>query len=119
LHHDERHQHDSEQGRNHEQDAANDICGHRSGGSLHRVSGGRGALSGALDLARGLAIVTNDRGLAVFDLMRHKRGDDAVLIAVDLIERDGEDLRRTPIEQRQRKPAKLVRRPHCCRRHRR
>ena len=64
-------------------------------------------------LIDGEAIVTNDRGLAVFDLIRHKRhGDDAVLIAFDLIELDGEDLRRTPIEQRKRTLAKLVRRPH-------
>jgi bifunctional non-homologous end joining protein LigD len=49
----------------------------------------------------------------VFDLIRHKRhGDDAVLIAFDLIELDGEDLRRMPIEQRKRKMAKLVRGPY-------
>ena len=64
-------------------------------------------------LLDGEAIVTNDRGLAVFDLIRHKRhGADAVLLAFDLIELDGEDLRRTPIEQRKRKLAKLVRAPH-------
>ncbi|MGB5182599.1 MAG: DNA ligase [Xanthobacteraceae bacterium] len=64
-------------------------------------------------LLEGEAIVTNDRGLAVFDLIRHKRhGDDAVPIAFDLIELEGEDLRRTPIEQRKRKLAKLVRGPH-------
>jgi bifunctional non-homologous end joining protein LigD len=64
-------------------------------------------------LLDGEAIVTNDRGLAVFDLIRHKRhGDDALLIAFDLIELDDEDLRRTPIEQRKRTMAKLVRRPH-------
>jgi ATP-dependent DNA ligase len=35
------------------------------------------------------------RGLAVFDLIRRQRhGADAVLIAFDLIELDGEDLRR-------------------------
>jgi bifunctional non-homologous end joining protein LigD len=64
-------------------------------------------------LLDGEAIVTNDRGLAVFDLIRHKRhGEDAVLIVFDLIELEGEDLRRTPIEQRKRKLAKLVRGPH-------
>ncbi len=64
-------------------------------------------------LLDGEAIVTNERGLAVFDLIRHQRhGDDAVLIAFDLIELDGDDLRRTPIEQRKRTLAKLVRRPH-------
>jgi bifunctional non-homologous end joining protein LigD len=64
-------------------------------------------------LLDGEAIVTNERGLAVFDLIRHKRhGDEAVLIAFDLIELEGEDLRRMPIEQRKRKLAKLVRGPH-------
>ncbi len=59
------------------------------------------------------AIVTNDRGLAVFDLIRHRRhGDDAVLIAFDLIELSGGDLRRRPLEERKRRLAKLVRGPH-------
>ena len=71
------------------------------------------ALSARSFLLDGEAIVTNERGLAVFDLIRHKRhGDDALLIAFDLIELDGEDLRRTPIEQRKRILAKLARRPH-------
>ncbi len=64
-------------------------------------------------LLDGEAIVTNDRGLAVFDLIRHKRhGDDAGLIAFDLIELAGEDLRRRPLEERKRRLAKLVRGPH-------
>src|SRR5947207_10249852 len=55
-------------------------------------------------LLDGEAIVTNDRGLAVFDLIRYQRqGDDAVLIAFDLIEFEGEDLRRNPIVQRKHK----------------
>ncbi len=59
-------------------------------------------------LLDGEAIVTNERGLAVFDLIRHKRhGDDAVLAAFDLIELNGEDPRHMPIEQRKRKLAKL------------
>jgi bifunctional non-homologous end joining protein LigD len=59
------------------------------------------ALSARSFLLDGEAIVTNERGLAVFDLIRHQRhGDDAVLIAFDMIELDGEDLRRTPIEFR-------------------
>jgi ATP-dependent DNA ligase len=42
-------------------------------------------------------------GLAVFDLVRRKQhGANAVLIAFDLIELDGEDLRPTSIEQRKR-----------------
>ena len=47
----------------------------------------------------------------MFDLIRHKRhGGAAVLCAFDLIELDGEDLRRSSIEYRKRKLAKLVRR---------
>jgi bifunctional non-homologous end joining protein LigD len=64
-------------------------------------------------LIDGEAIVTNAKGLAVFDLIRRKRhGGDAVLIAFDLIGLDGEDLRRSPLEYRKRKLAKLVRGPH-------
>jgi ATP-dependent DNA ligase len=39
-------------------------------------------------------------------------GDRAVLCAFDLIELNGEDLRRSPIEDRKRTLAKLVRGPH-------
>ncbi len=71
------------------------------------------ALPGRSFLIDGEAIVTNECGLAVFDLIRQQRhGADALLIAFNLIELDGEDLRRTPIEQRKRILAKLVRRPH-------
>jgi bifunctional non-homologous end joining protein LigD len=63
-------------------------------------------------LIDGEAIVTNGDGLAVFDLIRHKRrGEAAVLCAFDLVELDGEDLRRSSIEYRKRKLAKLVRGP--------
>jgi bifunctional non-homologous end joining protein LigD len=71
------------------------------------------ALSARSFLLDSEAVVTNERGLAVLDLIRHQgHGDDAVLIAFDLIELDGEDLRRMAIEQRKRTLAKLVRRPH-------
>jgi bifunctional non-homologous end joining protein LigD len=44
--------------------------------------------------------------------VRHDRhGGVAVLCAFDLVELDGEDLRRSSIEYRKRKLAKLVRRP--------
>ena len=72
-----------------------------------------GALPASSFLIDGEAIVTNAKGLAVFDLIRRKRhGGDAVLIAFDLLELDGEDMRRSPIEDRKRKLAKLVRGPH-------
>jgi bifunctional non-homologous end joining protein LigD len=70
-------------------------------------------LPARLFLLDGEAIVINERGLAVSDLIRHKHhGADAVLVAFDLIELDGEDLRRMPIEERKRKMAKLVRGPY-------
>ena len=72
-----------------------------------------GALPANSFLIDGEAIVTDDDGLAVFDLIRRQRhGAAAVLIAFDLIELDGKDLRRNPIEHRKRKLAKLVRGPH-------
>ena len=49
----------------------------------------------------------------MFDLIRRTRhGGDAVLCAFDLIELDGENLRRTPIEQRKEKLSRLVRGRH-------
>ena len=50
-------------------------------------------------LIDGEAIVTDHKGLAVFDLIRgHRPSAAAVLCAFDLLELDGEDLRRKPIE---------------------
>ena len=64
-------------------------------------------------LIDGEAIVTDEKGLAVFELIRrHAHWRRAVLCAFDLIELEGEDLRRAPIEHRKRKLAKLVRSPH-------
>jgi bifunctional non-homologous end joining protein LigD len=72
-----------------------------------------GALPANSFLIDGEAIVTNAKGLAVFDLIRRKHhGDNAVLIAFDLIELDGQDMCRAPLEDRKRKLAKLVRGPH-------
>jgi bifunctional non-homologous end joining protein LigD len=49
----------------------------------------------------GEAIVVDKNGLSVFDLIRYRQHDGAaVLCAFDLIELDGEDLRRSPFEQR-------------------
>ena len=63
-------------------------------------------------LIDGEAIVCNGDGLAVFDLIREYRHDSAaVLCAFDLLELDGEDLRRMPIEQRKGVLAKLLNRP--------
>jgi ATP-dependent DNA ligase len=63
-------------------------------------------------LIDGEAIVTDDDGLAVFDLIRRQRhGAAAVLCAFDLIELEGEDLRRAPLEHRKQKLSRLVRTP--------
>jgi bifunctional non-homologous end joining protein LigD len=63
-------------------------------------------------LIDGKAIVCDANGLAVFDLLRRWGGDDdAVLCAFDLLELDGQDLRRAPIEERKTTLAKLLRKP--------
>jgi bifunctional non-homologous end joining protein LigD len=61
----------------------------------------------------GEAVVCNEDGLAVFDLIRGYRHDTAaVLCAFDLLEVDGEDLRRASIEERKGILAKLLSHPH-------
>jgi ATP-dependent DNA ligase len=50
-------------------------------------------------LIEGEAIVCDENGLAVFELIRrHGALTSAVLCAFDLLELDGRDLRREPIE---------------------
>jgi bifunctional non-homologous end joining protein LigD len=63
-------------------------------------------------LIDGEAIVCDDNGLAVFELIRGHGGEHAVLSAFDLLELDGEDLRRKPIETRKAMLAKLLERSH-------
>jgi bifunctional non-homologous end joining protein LigD len=61
----------------------------------------------------GEAIVCDDSGLAVFELIRsHRSNAVAVLCAFDLLEVNGEDIRREPIEDRKRRLAGLLRLPH-------
>ena len=63
-------------------------------------------------LIDGEAIVTDDNGLAVFELIRRARhGAQAVLCAFDLLALDGADLRRLPIQQRKDRLAKLLHNP--------
>ena len=60
-------------------------------------------------LIDGEAIVCNENGLAVFELIRgHGSKTSAVLCAFDLLELDGRDLRRRPIEERKSLLAKLL-----------
>ncbi len=57
----------------------------------------------------GEAIVTNDKGLAVFDLIREHCGHAAAeLCAFDLLELDGQDHRRVRIEERKRALAGML-----------
>jgi bifunctional non-homologous end joining protein LigD len=57
----------------------------------------------------GEAIVTDDKGLAVFALLGgHGHNVGAELCAFDIIELDGEDLRRVRIEERKRKLTGLL-----------
>jgi bifunctional non-homologous end joining protein LigD len=61
----------------------------------------------------GEAIVCDENGLAIFDLIRgHGRNSRAILCAFDLLEVNGEDIRRKPIEDRKRQLAGLLRLPH-------
>jgi len=60
-------------------------------------------------LIDGEAIVCDDNGLAVFDLIRrHGVLASAVHCAFDLLELNGEDLRRQPIEERKWRLANLL-----------
>src|SRR5436190_7124306 len=62
-------------------------------------------------LIDGEAIVCDETGLAVFDLIRrHGALSSAVHCAFDLLELDGRELRREPIEKRKALLAKLLRR---------
>jgi ATP-dependent DNA ligase len=63
-------------------------------------------------LIDGEAIVSDDSGLAVFELIRSFRHDHAaVLCAFDLLELDGQDLRRVPIKDRKARLARLLPKP--------
>src|SRR5215471_7129612 len=60
-------------------------------------------------LIDGEAIVCDENGVAVFELIRgHGSKASAVLCAFDLLELDGKDLRRRPIEERKSLLAKLL-----------
>jgi ATP-dependent DNA ligase len=56
-------------------------------------------------LIDGEAIVVDQSGLSVFELLRYRHHDHAALLCVfDLIELNGNDLRHTPIEESERRP---------------
>jgi bifunctional non-homologous end joining protein LigD len=60
----------------------------------------------------GEAVVCDEHGMAHFDRIRYRRHDaDAFIYAFDLIELDGEDLRREPLTVRKATLASLLSRP--------
>jgi ATP-dependent DNA ligase len=62
-------------------------------------------------LIDGEAVACDARGLPVFEQLRERHGDRYVfLYAFDLLELNGQDLRRVPIEDRKEALAKLLRR---------
>ena len=68
------------------------------------------ALRASLFLLDGEAVNCNEDGFPDFDTLRHRRNDRTVfLYAFDLIELDGCDLRREPIEARKTELVKLLR----------
>src|SRR5436190_20335656 len=59
-------------------------------------------------LIDGEAVCCNERGVASFDKLRHRSHDPEVfLVAFDLLELDGQDLRREPLEVRKQTLASL------------
>jgi bifunctional non-homologous end joining protein LigD len=57
----------------------------------------------------GEAVACDDDGIASFDLLRHRRRDARVfLYAFDLVELNGDDLRRYPLERRKADLARLL-----------
>jgi bifunctional non-homologous end joining protein LigD len=71
------------------------------------------ALSARSCIIDGEAIACDEKGLAVFDLIRRQQHGRAVaLCAFDLLELDGEDLRREPIETRKSTLKSLLRGKH-------
>src|SRR5579862_2492319 len=71
------------------------------------------ALKASSCLIDGEAIVSDENGLAVFDRIRGQGAlADATLCAFDLLQLDGRDLRREPLEARKRALEKLLRGAH-------
>ena len=57
----------------------------------------------------GEAVACDDNGVASFDLIRHQRANESIfLYAFDLIELNGDDLRRDPLEVRKAALASIV-----------
>jgi ATP-dependent DNA ligase len=78
--------------------------GHNFADRFPRIADAIEALPVRSRVIDGEAIVCGDGGLPVFDLIRsHATNAGAVLCAFDLLEVNGEDIRREPIEDRKRR----------------
>ena len=84
--------------------------GHDWAGRYPLIAEAAGALGVRSCLIDGEAVACDGDGLPVFDRLRYRRQDAAVfLFAFDLLELNGQDLRREPIESRKRELGKLLR----------
>jgi bifunctional non-homologous end joining protein LigD len=85
--------------------------GHDFSGRFPLIVAAIAALPAQSCVLDGEAIACDERGLSVFEMIRWRRHDNAVtLCAFDLLELDGEDLRREPIEVRKATLKGLLRR---------
>jgi ATP-dependent DNA ligase len=74
------------------------------------IADAAGALGVRSCLIDGEAVACDGDGMPVFDRLRYRRQDAAVfLFAFDLLELNGQDLQREPIESRKRELGKLLR----------
>jgi ATP-dependent DNA ligase len=87
--------------------------GHNFASRFPLAAAAVGALPVRSCVLDGEAIACDDNGLSVFDLLRYQRRDQIVtLCAFDLLELDGKDLRKQPIDERKRLLAYLLERQH-------
>ena len=85
--------------------------GHDFSGRFPLISSAVAALPVQSCTVDGEAIACDERGLSVFEMIRWRQHDNAVtLCAFDLLELEGEDLRREPIEVRKATLKGLLRR---------
>jgi bifunctional non-homologous end joining protein LigD len=85
--------------------------GHDWSARYPQISEAAGALQGVRSfLIDGEAVACDGNGMPSFDRLRYRRADGTVfLFAFDLLELNGDDLRREPIELRKRELARLLR----------
>jgi ATP-dependent DNA ligase len=86
--------------------------GHDFAGRFPLAAAAVGALPARTCLIDGEAIVTDHNGFALFDLIRGHRPSEAAVLCALLLELDGEDLRREPIETRKSTLKSLLRGKH-------